>query len=491
MDEYDAVLGEQFAVHARTEPAVQAVEDGREDSTRGRRQRFRFAGGNVLSNPQLTQAAPEPIAIVGMSGVFPMARDVDEFWKNLEEGRDCITEIPEDRWDWKTYYGDPEQEANKTNIKWGGFIDGIYEFDPLFFGISPREAALMDPQQRLLMTYIWKAIEDAGIQAGSLSGTRTGIFVGTANSGYSGMIYQGNVGVEAYSSSGMAPSVGPNRMSYFLNIHGPSEPVETACSSSLVAIHRAVRAIEDGSCEMAIAGGVNVIITPELHISFNKAGMLCEDGRCKTFSNKANGYVRGEGAGMLFLKKLKDAEKDGDHIYGVIRGTAVNHGGRANSLTAPNPRAQADVLVNAYTKAGIDPRTVSYIEAHGTGTELGDPIEINGLKAAFKELYENTEGPGITESHCGLGSVKTNIGHLELASGIAGVIKVLLQLKHKKLVKSLHCDAINPYIKLEGSPFYIVQEAQEWKPQRDILGEDIPRRAGVSSFGFGVPMPIW
>ncbi|WP_342418534.1 SDR family NAD(P)-dependent oxidoreductase [Paenibacillus sp. FSL H8-0168] len=485
VDEYDAVLGEQFAVHARTEPAVQAVEDGREDSTRGRRQRFRFAGGNVLSNPQLTQAAPEPIAIVGMSGVFPMARDVDEFWKNLEEGRDCITEIPEDRWDWKTYYGDPEQEANKTNIKWGGFIDGIYEFDPLFFGISPREAALMDPQQRLLMTYIWKAIEDAGIQAGSLSGTRTGIFVGTANSGYSGMIYQGNVGVEAYSSSGMAPSVGPNRMSYFLNIHGPSEPVETACSSSLVAIHRAVRAIEDGSCEMAIAGGVNVIITPELHISFNKAGMLCEDGRCKTFSNKANGYVRGEGAGMLFLKKLKDAEKDGDHIYGVIRGTAVNHGGRANSLTAPNPRAQADVLVNAYTKAGIDPRTVSYIEAHGTGTELGDPIEINGLKAAFKELYENTEGPGITESHCGLGSVKTNIGHLELASGIAGVIKVLLQLKHKKLVKSLHCDAINPYIKLEGSPFYIVQEAQEWKPQRDILGEDIPRRAGVSSFGFG------
>ncbi|MBP1177198.1 polyketide synthase PksN [Paenibacillus sp. PvR133] len=485
VDEYDAVLGEQFAVHARIEPAVQAVEDDREDSTHVRRQRFRFAGGNVLSMPQQTQAVPEPIAIVGMSGVFPMARDVDEFWKNLEEGRDCITEIPEDRWDWKTYYGDPEQEANKTNIKWGGFIEGIYEFDPLFFGISPREAALMDPQQRLLMTYIWKAIEDAGIQAGSLSGTRTGIFVGTANSGYSGMIYQGNVGVEAYSSSGMAPSVGPNRMSYFLNIHGPSEPIETACSSSLVAIHRAVRAIEDGSCEMAIAGGVNVIITPELHISFNKAGMLCEDGRCKTFSDKANGYVRGEGAGMLFLKKLKDAEKDGDHIYGVIRGTAVNHGGRANSLTAPNPRAQADVLVNAYTKAGIDPRTVSYIEAHGTGTELGDPIEINGLKAAFKELYENTEGPGITESHCGLGSVKTNIGHLELASGIAGVIKVLLQLKHKKLVKSLHCEAINPYIKLEGSPFYIVQEAREWKPQRNTQGKNIPRRAGVSSFGFG------
>ncbi|UMR34190.1 SDR family NAD(P)-dependent oxidoreductase [Paenibacillus polymyxa] len=485
VEEYATLLGEQFVVQTRTEPAVQNEEDDREDSIRSRRQRSRFANENVLAMPQQTQAGSEPIAIVGISGVFPMARDVDEFWKNLEEGRDCITEIPEDRWDWKAYYGDPAEETNKTNIKWGGFIDGIYEFDPLFFGISPREAALMDPQQRLLMTYIWKAIEDAGIPAAGLSGSRTGIFAGTANSGYSGMIYQGDVGVEAYSSSGMAPSVGPNRMSYFLNIHGPSEPVETACSSSLVAIHRAVKAIEDGSCEMAIAGGVNVIITPELHISFNKAGMLCEDGRCKTFSDQANGYVRGEGAGMVFLKKLKDAEKAGDHIYGVIRGTAVNHGGRANSLTAPNPRAQADLLVNAYTKAGIDPRTVSYIEAHGTGTELGDPIEINGLKAAFKELYESTKGPGIKEPHCGLGSVKTNVGHLELAAGIAGVIKVLLQLKHKKLVKSLHCDAINPYIKLEDSPFYIVQETSEWKQQQDASGHNIPRRAGVSSFGFG------
>ncbi|AIY07720.1 polyketide synthase [Paenibacillus polymyxa] len=485
VDEYATLLGEQFVVQTRTEPAVQNEKDDREDSICSRRQRSRFANENVLAMPQQTQAGSEPIAIVGISGVFPMARDVDEFWKNLEEGRDCITEIPEDRWDWKAYYGDPAEETNKTNIKWGGFIDGIYEFDPLFFGISPREAVLMDPQQRLLMTYIWKAIEDAGIPAAGLSGTHTGIFAGTANSGYSGMIYQGNVGVEAYSSSGMAPSVGPNRMSYFLNIHGPSEPVETACSSSLVAIHRAVKAIEDGSCEMAIAGGVNAIITPELHISFNKAGMLCEDGRCKTFSDQANGYVRGEGAGMVFLKKLKDAEKAGDHIYGVIRGTAVNHGGRANSLTAPNPRAQADLLVNAYTKAGIDPRTVSYIEAHGTGTELGDPIEINGLKAAFKELYESTKGPGIKEPHCGLGSVKTNVGHLELAAGIAGVIKVLLQLKHKKLVKSLHCDAINPYIKLEDSPFYIVQETSEWKQQQDASGHNIPRRAGVSSFGFG------
>ena len=274
-------------------------------------------------------------------------------------------------------------------------------------------------------------------------------------------------------------------MSYFLNIHGPSEPIETACSSSLVAIHRAVTAIETGSCEMAIAGGINTILTPGGHISFSKAGMLCEDGRCKTFSNQANGYVRGEGVGMLFLKRLSDAREAGDHIYGIIRGTAENHGGRANSLTAPNPKAQAELLKAAYTKAGIDPRTVTYIEAHGTGTELGDPIEINGLKMAFKDLYQASGDPEVKSSHCGLGSVKTNIGHLELAAGVAGVIKVLLQLKNKTLVKSLHCETINPYIQLKDSPFYIVREEQPWEMPPDNHGQTIPRRAGVSSFGFG------
>jgi len=414
-----------------------------------------------------------------------MAKDINEFWRNLVEGKDCITEIPKDRWDWQEYYGDPAKEANKTNIKWGGFIEGVDEFDPLFFGISPREAELMDPQQRLLMTYIWKAIEDAGYSAQSLSGSNTAIFVGTGSSGYSGLISQANVEIEGYSATGMLPSMGPNRMSYFLNLHGPSEPIETACSSSLVAIHRAVSAIENGTCEMALVGGINTLVTPEGHISFNKAGMLCEDGRCKTFSDKANGYVRGEGVGMLFLKKLKDAEQAGDHIYGVIRGTAENHGGRANSLTAPNPKAQAELVKTVYLKAGIDPRTVSYIEAHGTGTELGDPIEINGLKTAFKELYQATGDSQITSAHCGLGSVKSNIGHLELAAGVAGVIKVLLQLKHKTMIKSLNCDTINPYIQLKDSPFYIVQETKAWIPLQDARGKDLPRRAGVSSFGVG------
>ncbi len=279
-----------------------------------------------------------------------------------------FTEIPPERWDWRKYYGDPAKETNKTNIKWGAFIAGINEFDPLFFGISPREAELMDPQQRLLMFYVWKAIEDAGYSAQSLSGTNTGLFVGTASSGYSRLLEQTDITIEGYSSTGVVASIGPNRMSYFLNLHGPSEPIETACSSSLVAIHRAMLAIETGNCEMAIVGGVNTILTPEVYISFGKAGMLSEDGRCKALSAQADGYVRGEGVGMLFLKKLHAAQQDGDHIYGLICSSAENHGGRANSLTAPNPSAQTALLKHAYLKACIDPRTISYIEAHGTGT---------------------------------------------------------------------------------------------------------------------------
>ena len=481
--EYQSVFADFFKVTAKAEVPLQDTSS-KEEQGKPKRHR-RFASMNVQSGLETKSPRPESIAIVGMSGQFPMAEDFDDFWENLEKGRDCISEIPESRWDWRAFYGDPNREVNKTNVKWAGFIEGIDKFDPLFFGISPREAKVMDPQQRLLMTYVWKAIDDAGYSAQSLSGTRTAIFVGTSSSGYANLVSKSTAAIEGDTSTGLAPSVGPNRMSYFLNIHGPSEPIETACSSSLIAIHRGVVCIQTSGCDMAIVGGVNTILSPEIHISFSKAGMLCQDGRCKTFSNQANGYVRGEGVGMLLLKDLTAAEKAGDHIYGVIRGTAENHGGRANSLTAPNPKAQAELLKDAYMKSGIDLRTVTYIEAHGTGTELGDPIEINGLKSAFKELYEATGNPNIVNAQCGVGSVKTNIGHLELAAGIAGVIKVLLQLKHKKLAKSLHCDKINPYIQLKDSPFYIVQETQEWKPVKDGQGNDLPRRAGISSFGFG------
>ncbi|MFH1741335.1 MAG: beta-ketoacyl synthase N-terminal-like domain-containing protein, partial [bacterium] len=484
IEAYKERLAPRFQSH-RTEllepPAEAKVEPI--PYSKGPRSRFTETLHPTYSNQH--KNVPEPLAVVGMSGRFPMAADLKEFWRNLADGKDCIEEIPMERWNWRAFYGDPKKEANKTNVKWGGFIEGIGDFDPLFFGISPKEAELIDPQQRLLMIYVWKAIEDAGYSPLSLSGSNTAIFVGTGSCGYSGLIALANTAIEGHSSTSLVPSVGPNRMSYFLDLHGPSEPIETACSSSLVAVHRGMLAIDSGACDMAVVGGVNTIVTPEAHIGFSKAGMLCEDGRCKTFSNQANGYVRGEGVGMIFLKKLKAAEDAGDHIYGVIRSTAENHGGRANSLTAPNPRAQADLLKTAYLKAGIDPRCVGYIEAHGTGTELGDPVEINGLKTAFEELLPDAADGYATHAFCGLGSVKTNIGHLELAAGIAGVIKVLLQLKHKMLVKSLHCETINPYIDLEESPFYIVRETREWKPLQDPEGRNLPRRAGVSSFGYG------
>lgn len=490
VEEYQDIFAPQFTAQTKAKiPVRTPVEESRvfasEKNEANKWHNTRFVSKPALSELKSERTTAESIAIIGMSGIFPMASDLDQFWDNLLEGRDCIQEIPKERWDWRAFEGDAMQEINKTNIKWGGFIDGIDEFDPLFFGISPREAETMDPQQRLLMTYIWKAIEDAGYAAKCLAGTKTGIFVGIADSGYGLLLSKTNTPIESYFSTSMVQSMGPNRMSYFLNIHGPSEPVETACSSVLVAINRAASAMENGTCEMAIVGGINTILIPEIHISMSKAGALSKDGKCKTFSNEANGYVRGEGAGMLVLKKLNAAEEAGDHIYGIIRATSENHGGRANSLTAPNPKAQADLLVTAYTKAGIDPRTVTYIEAHGTGTELGDPVEINGLKAAFKELYQASGDPRIIGAPCGLGSVKTNIGHLEIAAGIASVIKVLLQLKHKTLVQSLHCQVVNPYIQLQDSPFYIVQETKEWQALQNELGRDLPRRAGVSSFGFG------
>ena len=470
---------------AQASPVIAEAEPGKVlPVAHVHRQRTRLVRAFVqqVSEPVMPTTRAEPIAIIGMSGMFPQAPDVQSLWHNLLAGKDCISEIPTSRWNWQNYYGDPATETNKTNVKWAGILDDIELFDPLFFGISPSEAEQMDPQQRLLMVSVWKAIEDAGYSPESLSGTDTALFVGTTSSGYGERVFRT---LEDFSATGLVPSIGPNRMSYFLNLHGPSEAIETACSSSLIAIHRGVSAIESGQCKMALVGGVNTLLSPELHISFSKAGMLSSDGRCKTFSAAANGYVRGEGAGMLVLKSLSDAERDADHIYGVIIGSAENHGGRASSLTAPNPRAQADLLLAAYHKAGIDPGTVGYIEAHGTGTPLGDPIEINGLKTAWSELAQMRAERPLPEGSCGLGSLKSHIGHLELAAGVAGVIKVLLQLRHKKLVKNLHCEQINPYIQLQGSPFYIVQQNREWEAMRDHSGNTLPRRAGVSSFGFG------
>lgn len=405
------------------------------------------------------------LAIVGMSCKIAGAKNPDEFWEMLIGEKDMISEIPEGRWNWREY---PDIS------KWGSFIDGIENFDPLFFGISPAEAIYMSPEQRLMLQYIWECMEDAGYSKEELKGTNTGLFMGCGPSSYVHLL--SNMPVEAYSATGMVPSVGPNRVSFLMDWTGPSNPIDTACSSSLVALHRAMEAINLGHCDQAFIGGVNALLTPDVYISFSKSGMLCEDGRCKTFSDNANGYVRGEGIGVLMVKRLKDAIKDGDNIYSVVKGTAENHGGHANSLTAPNPKSQAAVIKRAIQDADIDFGRVSYVECHGTGTPLGDPIEIEGLKIVANELL--SEG----KNHCKLGSIKSNIGHLEYGAGVVGLLKVILQMKHKKIAKTLHCDHknINKYIKLDGTHFEIAHEASDWKTNGDR-----PRVAGVSSFGFG------
>ncbi|MBF0453051.1 MAG: SDR family NAD(P)-dependent oxidoreductase, partial [Candidatus Magnetomorum sp.] len=428
--------------------------------------------------PQLSPKNQD-IAIIGMSGVMPGAKNLTEFWEYLSEGIDLISEVPNDRWDFRTY-------ADKKNLhlRWGGFMPDIDKFDPEFFNLSPKEAELMDPQQRLFLQTVWHTIEDAGYKASDFSGSKTGVFVGVGTSDYSELLrMQGEN--NAWVSTGNAHSILANRVSYLLNLHGPSEPIDTACSSSLIAIHRAVESIQSDKCNLAIVGGVNAILTPTLNISFSHAGMLSPDGRCKTFDQSANGYVRGEGVGAIILKPLHEAEKDHDHIYAIIKGSAENHGGNAQSITAPNPNAQKELLISAYEDAHIDSSTVTYIEAHGTGTSLGDSIEIEALKKAFSSMYEKHDKIIPQKPVCGIGAVKTNIGHLETAAGIAGVLKILLSLKYKQIPPNINFNTINPYIQLENSPFYLITQKQEWKSLTDNSGNPIPRRAGISSFGFG------
>ncbi|MBU6399746.1 MAG: SDR family NAD(P)-dependent oxidoreductase, partial [Verrucomicrobia bacterium] len=419
-------------------------------------------------------SARVPVAVIGMSGRFPGAPDLEKFWENLEAGRDSISVVPADRAGF---------EAAAAHLRHGGFIEGVDQFDAEFFGIAPKEAELMDPQQRLFLETVWHAIEDAGYSIGSLAAIKTGVFVGVSNHDYAHLL-RGRGDTEAHAPTGVAHSVVANRVSYLLNLRGPSEAVDTACSGSLVALHRAVRAIQTGECTLAIAGGVNLVLTPELGVALDKAGMLSRTGRCRTFARDADGYVRGEGVGAVLLKPLDRAQRDGDRIRGLILGTAVSHGGNANTLTAPNPQGQAEVIVEAFKEAGVKPEEIGYIETHGTGTILGDPIEVNGLKRAFAAMRHGREdapnGPW-----CGLGSVKSNLGHLESASGIAGLIKVLLALQKGRLPASLHTGELNPYLKIEGSPFHVVSSKIAWTAPRDGAGRELPRRAGISSFGFG------
>ena len=432
----------------------------------------------TTSNMEQGAPADGDIAVIGIDCRFPGAGDAAQFWDNLAGGVNSIREVPPGRFDWRKYFGDP-REPNKTNSKWGGFIDDVDKFDSDFFHVSPTEAQLMDPQQRLMLELCWGCLEDAGYLPASLAGSDTGVFVGVAGLDYRELLEARLPSVEAHRSTGNYLSLVANRVSYFLDLRGPSVPYDTACSSALFALHYAAQSINSGESGMALVAGINIILTPTTFISFSKTGMLSPTGQCRTFDASADGYVRGEGGGVILIKSLKKAIDDGDHIYGVIKGSAINHGGRSQTLTSPNAFAQSQVIQDAYKRAGISPDKVSYIEAHGTATPKGDPLEITGLKRAWRYLERHFKVKA-SEGTCAIGALKTNIGHLETASGIAGVIKVLLAFQHRQLPPLVNFNRLNPNIELDGSPFYLVKELQDWRapgPQALV--------AGVSSFGFG------
>lgn len=418
------------------------------------------------------------IAVIGLSGRYPQAADLDAFWQNLANGRDCISEIPRERWDWRAYYSADERAPGKMNSKWGAFIEDVDRFAPLFFAISPREAACMDPQERLFLEESWNALEDAGYTRAAMGAGAVGVYVGVMSQEYP--LYA----VEAQAGNGrigLASGIGTiaNRVSYCFDLRGPSMAVDTMCSSSLTAIALACEALRAHSIDAALAGGVNVSIHPNKYLMLAQGGFLSTEGRCGSFGSGAAGYVPGEGVGVAVLKRLEDALRDGDQIYGVIRGIATNHGGRASGYAVPNPRAQYEVIRRAWQQAGVDPGQLSYIEAHGTGTALGDPIEIEGLSRAMREHTD-------AQRFCAIGSVKSNIGHLESAAGIAALTKVLLQIRHGVLVPSLHSKVLNPNIDFARSPFVVQREAAAWtRRYNKIAQRAIPRLAGVSSFGAG------
>lgn len=418
------------------------------------------------------QAQPEPIAIIGIGCRFPSANNPQAFWQLLRDGVDAISEVPAERFNLEDFFDPNPEIPGKISTRWGGFLDQVDQFDPRFFGIAPREAARMDPQQRLLLELAWEALEDGGQVRERLAGTETGVFVGISNNDYGRRQLSDFCHIDAYAGTGNALSIAANRISYVFDFRGPSIAIDTACSSSLVAIHLACCSLQRGESTLALAGGVNLILSPAVTINFTKAGAMAPDGRCKAFDARANGYVRSEGAGLVVLKPLSRALADGDPIYAVIRGSAVNQDGRSNGLMAPNPLAQQAVLREAYRRAAVSPGDVQYVEAHGTGTFLGDPIEAKALGAvlALNRL------PG---RPCALGSVKTNIGHTEAAAGIAGLIKVTLALKHQEIPPSLHFQEPNPQIPFDQLPLQVQTTLSPWPV------ESGPALAGVSSFGFG------
>jgi 3-oxoacyl-[acyl-carrier-protein] synthase II len=409
----------------------------------------------------------EPIAVVGMGCCFPGANNPEEFWQLLQEGKDAITSVPDDRWKEQNYNlgtNNPE----KIYTTYGGFVPYLKEFDPSFFRIAPKEAMSIDPQQRLLLEVSWSALENAAINPEQVQGSQTGVFIGIAAVDYwHQLLSRHNAEIDAYLTTGNTHSLASGRISHFLNFTGSSISLDTACSSSLVAVHLAIKSLRDRECNMALAGGVNRLISPKISLNFAQAKMLSPDGRCKTFDESANGFVRSEGCGIVVLKRLSDAIADRDNIRAILLGSASNQDGRTSSITTPSSLSQQAVIKQALVNSKVAASQVSYLETHGTGTALGDAIELEALTQVFKENEELI-----------LGAVKTNIGHLESASGIASLIKTVLALENQLIPANLHLKQPNSKVDWQKLPFKLPEQAIAWKPTAQ------PRIAGISSFGF-------
>ncbi|HTI22567.1 MAG TPA: beta-ketoacyl synthase N-terminal-like domain-containing protein, partial [Kutzneria sp.] len=428
-----------------------------------------------------TAADNRDIAIIGVAGRFPGGEEPDEFWQTLLAGKDLVTEVPADRWDANAIYDADATRVDRTHTKWGSFLTNVQDFDAPLFNISPREAGIVDPQARLFLESCWTVLEDAGYRpdqvvtrSDDLHRRDVGVFVGAMYGEYQLHEAEERLRGNPILANSAYWSIA-NRVSYFFNFQGPSVAVDTACSSALTAIHMASEAIRAGSCKVAIAGGVNTLIHPNKYYMLSQGRFAASDGRCRSFGAGGDGYVPGEGVGSVLLKPLADALADGDHIHAVIKGTSANHGGRTNGYTVPNPKAQADLITKALRDAGLEAGSLDYIEAHGTGTSLGDPIEIRGLTSAFNR--DGVRETGI----CPIGSVKSNLGHLESAAGVVALSKVLLQLKHRTLVPSIHSEPPNPEIDFARTPFVVQKQVAPWQPRTP--GQ--PLRAGISSFGAG------
>nr|ABM63527.1 BryB [Candidatus Endobugula sertula] len=446
-----------------------------------------------VNNVPISSAVMD-IAIIGLSGRYPQAENMEEYWENLCQGKDCITEIPKERWDWQDYYTDDPYQPGGHRSKWGGFIRDVDKFDPLFFNISPSEVELTDPQERLFLESAWAALEDAGYcrdylqmlssrTKSSFSSGDVGVYVGVMSSEYQLFAFEQNLRGHPISSVGSYASIA-NRVSYVLDLHGPSMTVDTMCSSSLTTLHLACQDLKLGRTDLGIVGGVNITIHPNKYQALSHAQIISTSGRCQSFGEQGQGYIPGEGVGAIILKRLVDAERDGDHIYGVVKGSAVNHGGKTNGYNVPNPNAQQQVVSRALREAAVNPHHVTYIEAHGTGTQLGDPIEITGLNKAFNSLTNELGLSAVAKQSCLIGSVKSNIGHCESAAGVAAISKVLLQMQHGQIVPSLHSKALNPNIDFTVTPFVVNQGLLDWK-RLEVEGKRVPRIAGISSFGAG------